>query len=99
VGGTVGLGLAHGPLDGVPVFDVVDVVTWSALLAWTVVGAVIVGRRPGNRIGWLLCAAGLLVLLGGCATQYALVALVGGGSGLPGGRVAAWLAPGRRCSD
>lgn len=53
----------------------------------------IIGRRPSNRIGWLLCAAGLLVLLGTCATQYALAALLGGWSVLPGGRAAAWLAP------
>jgi uncharacterized membrane protein len=52
----VSLGRAHGPLTGVPVFDVVDVVTYSAFLAWTVVGSVIIARRPDNRIGWLLCA-------------------------------------------
>jgi hypothetical protein len=89
----LGLGLAHGPLPGVPVFDVVDVVTYSAFLVWTVVGAVIVSRRPGNRIGWLLSAAGLLILLGSCALQYALAALLGDGPSLPGGKVAAWLAP------
>ena len=89
----VALGRAHGPLTGVPVFDVVDVVTYSAFLAWTVVGSVIIGQRPRNRIGRLLCATGLLMLLGACATQYALAALLGGWSGLPGGRAAAWLAP------
>ena len=60
---SVGLGRAHGLLAGVPVFDVVDVVIYTAFLAWTVVGAVIVSRRPSNRIGWLLYAAGLLILL------------------------------------
>ena len=83
---TLGLGRAHGPLPGVPVFDAVDVVTYSAFLAWTVVGSVIISRRPSNRIGWLLSAAGLLVLLGSCATHYALVALlgIGGLALLPG---------------
>ena len=90
---TLLLGRAHGPLTGVPVFDVVDVVTYSAFLAWTVVGGVIISRRPNNRIGWLLCPTGLLMLLGACATQYALAALLGGWSVLPGGQVAAWLAP------
>ena len=90
---SLALGLAHGPLTGVPVFDVVDVVTYSAFLAWTVVGALIISRRPNNRIGWLLCAAGLLLLLGSGALQYALAALLGGWSALPGGRAAAWLAP------
>jgi hypothetical protein len=87
------LGLGHGALAGVPVFDVVDVVTYSAFLAWTAVGALILSRRPSNRIGWLLSAAGLLMLLGSCALQYALASLLAGWTGLPGGRVAAWLAP------
>jgi hypothetical protein len=90
---SVGLGRAHGPLAGVPVFDVVDVVTYTAFLAWTAVGSVIVSRRPRNRIGWLLCAAGLLMLLGSFALQYALATLLGGWPSLPGGRAAAWLAP------
>ena len=90
---SVGLGRAHGPLAGVPVFDVVDVVIYTAFLAWTVVGAVIVSRRPSNRIGWLLYAAGLLILLGAFALHYALATLLGGWPALPGGRAAAWLAP------
>ena len=90
---TLGLGRAHGALPGVPGFDVVDVVTYSAFLAWTVVGSVIINRRPSNRIGWLLSTAGLLVLLGSCATQFALVAPLGSGSEPGGGRAAAWLAP------
>ena len=90
---SVGLGRAHGPLAGVPVFDVVDVVIYTAFLAWTVVGAVIISRRPSNRIGWLLCAAGLLILLGAFALHYALATLLGGWPALPGGKAAAWLAP------
>src|SRR5215218_401312 len=90
---SVALGRAHGPLAGVPVFVVVDVVTSTAILAWTVVGAVIVSRRPSNRIGWLLCAAGLLILLGAFALHYALATLLGGWPSLPGGGAAAWLAP------
>jgi hypothetical protein len=89
---SVALGRAHGPLAGVPVFDVVDVVSYTAFLAWTAVGSVIVSRRPRNRIGWLLCAAGLLMLLGSFALQYALATLLGGWPSLPGGRAAAWLA-------
>jgi hypothetical protein len=86
-------GFAHGPLAGVPVFDVVDVLTYTALLTWAMVGALIVGRRPGNRIGWLLSSSALLTLLGTCATQYAVATLLDGWAALPGGRVAAWLAP------
>jgi hypothetical protein len=56
-------------------------------------GALIVGRRPGNRIGWLLSSSALLTLLGTAATQYAVATLLDGWTALPGGRVAAWLAP------
>jgi hypothetical protein len=86
-------GFAHGPLTGVPAFDVVDVVTYTALLTWAMTGALIVGRRPGNRIGWLLSSSALLTLLGTAATQYAVATLLDGWTALPGGRVAAWLAP------
>ena len=86
-------GFAHGPLAGVPAFDVVDVVTYTALLTWAMTGALIVGRRPGNRIGWLLSSSALLTLLGTAATQYAVATLLDGWTALPGGRVAAWLAP------
>jgi hypothetical protein len=82
---TLGLGCAHGPLPGVPGFDVVDVVTYSAFLAWTVAGSVIISRRPSNRIGWLLSTAGLLVLLGSCATQLG-----------PGGAAGQRVGAGRR---
>ena len=32
-------------------------------LAFAVVGALIVARRPGNRVGWVACAIGLLTVL------------------------------------
>jgi hypothetical protein len=69
------------------------VVTYTALLTWAMVGALIVGRRPGNRIGWLLSSSALLTLLGAAATQYAVTTLLDGWTALPGGRAAAWLAP------
>jgi len=43
----------------------------SAALALTTVGALVATRRPGNMIGWLLCAAGVIGGLGAWTGQYA----------------------------
>jgi hypothetical protein len=56
-----------------------------------VVGFVLASRRPGNRIGWLLLAAGLGLGLRTFAHRYGLHALVAAPGSWPGGRVAAWL--------
>jgi hypothetical protein len=51
-------------------------------------GALIVARRPANRIGWSFVAAGLGLALQAFATQYAIYALLTDPGALPG---AAWL--------
>jgi hypothetical protein len=65
----VWLGVINGFFDG-------DVVGQAALLlafaGFMVVGAVIVTRRPGNAIGWVFSAIGLLVGTGMLAWQYAV---------------------------
>ncbi|HEX6677627.1 MAG TPA: hypothetical protein VF486_21715, partial [Actinomycetes bacterium] len=80
------------PLAGVARFDSGDVVPSLVFLAFVAMGALIVTRRPGNRIGWLFCAIGLPVLLGGFATQYAVTALLARRPALPAGPAMAWLA-------
>ena len=40
------------------------VATWIPFLAFATVGAVIIARRPGNRIGWLCWAIGFTITLG-----------------------------------
>ena len=56
------------------------------------VGALIVTRRPDNRIGWLFCA-GVVLALTGALDAYALYALAARpAAGLPGATVAAWVA-------
>jgi hypothetical protein len=42
-----------------------DVVLWGVFGAFLVVGCLIVARRPGNRIGWIFTAVGLLTMVGG----------------------------------
>lgn len=44
------------------------------------VGALLVYRRPGHRLGWMLAAIGTLALLGGSANEYVLAVTRAGGS-------------------
>jgi hypothetical protein len=64
---------------------------WGLLLLaiLSTMGALIVARRPGNRIGWSFVAAGLGLALQAFATQYAIYALLTDPGSVPG---AAWLA-------
>jgi len=77
-------------LLGVP--QIVAVLALAALvLAFSTVGALIVARRPGNAIGWILCAAGLAIGATTLASGYAVFSLAGP-SELPGTEWAAWFA-------
>ena len=72
--------------------QIVAVLTLAALvLAFSTVGALIVARRPGNRIGWVLCLAGFTIGATTLASGYATFSLAGP-SRLPGTALAAWLA-------
>ena len=70
-----------------------DVALVAALsfLAYSAVGALIVSRLPGNRIGWLFLVAGLSAELLSAAEGYAAYALLVEPGSLPGGVWAAWL--------
>jgi hypothetical protein len=54
------------------------------------VGAVIVAHRPGNAVGWIFSAIGLLASTGVLATEYAAYAYRTRPGGLPGAVLAAW---------
>jgi hypothetical protein len=61
-----------------------------AFAAFMAVGAVIVAHRPGNAVGWIFSAAGLLAATGVLATEYAAY-VTRTRSGSPAGLVlAAW---------
>ena len=68
-------------------FDPVMPVT---AVAFPAAGAFLTTRRPGLRVGWLLCA-GVLVALAFLAEQYGVHSLEARPGELPGGRTAAWL--------
>jgi hypothetical protein len=69
-----------------------DTLLGTALLAFPVVGALIVSRQPGNSIGWLFCAVGLPFGLSGVAHGWAVHTLFQDPGALPGAEAAAWLA-------
>jgi two-component system, NarL family, sensor kinase len=67
------------------------VVATLAFVGYSVFGALLVSRHPGNPIGWLFCLAGLGAGIGGLATEYAIEALVANPGSLPAGEAMAWL--------
>ncbi|MDF2967022.1 MAG: putative two-component system sensor kinase [Nocardioidaceae bacterium] len=61
------------------------------VLVFVTVGAVVSARLPANPIGWLFCAAGLLLGVTSVTYGYAAIALDGRGRLPPGGLAAAWV--------
>jgi hypothetical protein len=66
---------------------------WGLLLLaiLSTMGALIVARQPGNRIGGSFVAAGLGLALQAFATQYAVYALLTDPGTLPGSAWLAWI--------
>ena len=87
VAGTILVGLASPP--EVSFFDVPFLII---SLTFATLGALISARRPGNVMGWIFLATGVLGGLQAFFGQYAKVALVPNGPPVPGGALAAWLA-------
>ncbi len=87
VGSALVLGLANRP--EVPFFDAPLMIippTFATL------GALISSRRPGNVMGWIFLATGILGGVQIFCGQYANVALAPNSPALPGGALAAWFA-------
>jgi hypothetical protein len=69
--------------------------TIALLLAFTAfmgVGALVVAHRPGNAVGWIFAAIGLLAVTGASAEEYALFASTTRPGALPAPVLAAWWA-------
>jgi hypothetical protein len=58
--------------------------------AFMAVGTIIVAHRPGNAVGWIFSAIGLLTAAGVLATEYAARANLGQPGAPPGAVLAAW---------
>jgi hypothetical protein len=63
-----------------------------AFAAFMTVGVVIVAHRPGNAVGWIFSAVGLLSATGWLAMEYAHYAYLTRPGSLPGAALAAWYA-------
>jgi hypothetical protein len=65
----------------------------ATLLAvgYSTVGAVVASRRPGNPVGWILCAIGLSWGVDHFNSEYAIYTLLSAPGTLPDGEVAAWF--------
>jgi hypothetical protein len=87
VAGALVLGLANRQVA--PLYEVTSAVISPT---FATLGALIVSRRPGNVIGWIFLASGLLGGVLMFSGQYATVALAPQGPALPGAALAAWLA-------
>jgi hypothetical protein len=74
---------AHRDLSG-------DVSNLVAYTTFTVMGSLIVARRPGQVLGWLFSAIGLSATLAVLAEEYAKYALITSSGSLPFGLAAAW---------
>jgi MFS family permease len=60
-------------------------------VTYPTVGALIASRRPRNAVGWLYCAAGLLIVGTGCATAYTEYSLSARPELLPATQYTAWF--------
>jgi hypothetical protein len=63
-----------------------------AFVPFSLVGALILYRRPYHAIGWLFGAMGLSILLSGAAGQYAIYGLITRAEPLPGSVIVLWMA-------
>ena len=73
-------------------FTTGELVLGLGLLLFGWFGALIVSRRPGHPIGWLLCAFGIVAGLTDFATEYAIYGLLTRPGAVPAAGAAAWLA-------
>jgi hypothetical protein len=79
-----------GPVPGRPTL-VEALATLTVVLAYATMGALLIHRRPGNPVGWLLSAVGICVSVSILASAYAGLALVVQPGSWPAGAFAAWL--------
>ena len=72
VGGIALDQMTRSTAPGRPYYSPVDAVIFlTAVLTFSVVGAIVASRHPRNIIGWIFCTAGLLTGLDALTRSYA----------------------------
>ena len=84
------LSVSNGNFQRLPLADTVGLLL--AFAAYMVVGVLIVAHRPGNAVGWVFSAIGLLAVTSALAEEYAGYAVMTRPGSLPGGVLAGWYA-------
>ncbi len=85
------VGVAFGVLNSLSQAPILDVLFLLLFMAFATVGALVASRRPGNAVGWTLCALGLFGTLTTASEGYAVYALATRPGSLPGGEGMVWL--------
>jgi hypothetical protein len=78
------------PQDADLAFTTGELLLRLAFLLFGWFGALIVSRRPGHPIGWVLCALGLMSGFGAFAVEYAVYGLITRPGALPAAATVAW---------
>ncbi len=60
-------------------------------VSFSIIGAIIASRLPANPLGWLFCAAALIIAVAHLSAEYAIYALLARPDSLPAGEALAWL--------
>src|SRR5690349_21245381 len=75
-----------------PSEDAWAIPTYTAVVAsWSLVGAVVVTRRPDNRVGWLILAIGVSVAVSLVGQSWAILSVARFSASLPGTTLGAWV--------
>jgi hypothetical protein len=78
------------PQDADLAFTTGELLLRLAFLVFGWFGALIVSRRPGQPIGWVLCALGLMSGFGAFAVEYAVYGLITRPGAVPAAATLAW---------
>lgn len=85
-----GLGVLLSVVNGTLTLDSAS--STLAFAAFMTMGSLIVAHRPGNAVGWIFSAVGLLAATGLVAMEYAAYACLTRPGSLPVAALAAWYA-------
>jgi hypothetical protein len=84
------LSILNGDVRG-PADLAVSVLLDLVLLGFVALGLLVIFRRPGNPVGWIIAGVGVAAVAAGFAESYGVYALFTEPGRLPGGRTMAWL--------